>query len=328
MRKSLYSFINRHIVFLQLFLLVIALLLIIGTLFDWKIFKEEEKVTAVYYIEDSNKIDYKNLRMQGMNAASEDLNVSLFIHALPPHSPQLMNILNEKPDAIIIGDYVHKELDVFMSKANEQHIPILLADYATNTKESVYIGVDQHLSGIMAARHIAPLLYEKGNVAVIGYYEEGSSSFYVGKSAADEISSYSSLNVKANLRCTNENDSCIENIAELLEQNTINGIIALDTRSAEEVAQLIKQLDLAQDIKVVAFERSNSLLEYLQDGTVDALLIHNAFNLGYLSIQYADTMAKGEQIPSKEIMSTYVITRENMFWLQNQKLLFPLNDFY
>jgi len=326
MKLKTRTFINRRITILYVVLLGIACFLIIRTLFEWSLFQKEEKALAIHLIEDVNKSDYKSLRMQGMNAASEDLNVSLFTHPLPPNSVEFMSILNAKPDAIIIGDYVHEQLDSFISEAQKQHIPVILSDYATEVDDVVYIGVDHRSAGRTAARYLSPLIEEKGNVAIIGYHEEGSSGFLIGKGADEELSSYSTINVKTNASCASDKNHCLSSLKQLLEQNKVDGIIALDAKSAYDVATLIKGMKLTKDIKMVAFEQSNSLIEYIQDETIDALFIYNSFNLGYLSLQYAEAMAKGDKGSSTEFLTTHIITKENMFWLQNQKLLFPMKN--
>src|SRR5690606_26104409 len=95
-----------------------------------------------------------------------------------------------------------------------------------------------------------------------------------------------------------------------------------------DVAALIRAMQLTNDVKMVAFEQSNALIEYLQDETIDALFIYNSFNLGYLSLQYADALAKGNKVSTNEFLMTHIITKENMFWLQNQKILFPMKNRY
>ena len=49
------------------------------------------------------------------------------------------------------------------------------------------------------------------------------------------------------------------------------------------------------------------------------------FNMGYLGIKYALDAIKGEKIPAVIDTGAVVITKENMYTSENQKLLFPVN---
>src|SRR5690606_450976 len=115
-------------------------------------------------------------------------------------------------------------------------------------------------AGVKAARFLSPLLKERGNVAIIGYHEEDSSGFLIGQGAEEELSSYSAINVTNNVRCASEKNGCLQSVKQLLEQNKVDGIIALDAQSAHDVAALIRAMQLTNDVKMVAFEQSNALI--------------------------------------------------------------------
>ena len=62
----------------------------------------------------------------------------------------------------------------------------------------------------------------------------------------------------------------------------------------------------------------------LESGEMDALLVQNPFAIGYLGVQSAVELLSGIKIESKIKTSTTVITRENMFDNENQRILFRL----
>ena len=64
----------------------------------------------------------------------------------------------------------------------------------------------------------------------------------------------------------------------------------------------------------------------LETGEVDALIVQNPYAMGYLGVEYAWMLLKGEKVKETHIdTTTTLITRENMYNPENQKVLFPFD---
>ena len=64
-------------------------------------------------------------------------------------------------------------------------------------------------------------------------------------------------------------------------------------------------------------------IQLLEEGIFDAIVIQKPFNMGYLGIETAVRAARGRDVETYVDSGSELITKENMYSEENQKLLFP-----
>ncbi|MMZ63450.1 hypothetical protein D1872_257060 [compost metagenome] len=102
------------------------------------------------------------------------------------------------------------------------------------------------------------------------------------------------------------------------------GVIALDASVSLTAARSVTEYGSSgNDIPIVGFGSEHEQLEQLQEGIIRRLIVHNGFSAGYLGAQQAIAYLNGEQVQPQITLETRVVSTENMFWMDNQKLLFP-----
>ncbi|MNW37551.1 D-ribose transporter subunit RbsB [compost metagenome] len=102
------------------------------------------------------------------------------------------------------------------------------------------------------------------------------------------------------------------------------GIIALDESASIAAARSVAEYCSSSNrIPIVGFGSEREQLEQLQEGIIRGLVVHNGFSAGYLGVQQAIAYLNGEQVQSQIALETRMVSTENMFWMDNQKLLFP-----
>ena len=109
----------------------------------------------------------------------------------------------------------------------------------------------------------------------------------------------------------------------LAEYPDMNMIAGLNEYSSVGAAKAVKDMGLADQIRMVGFDSSIEEIQLLEEGIFDAIVIQKAFNMGYLTIEKAILAAKGEPIPEQVDSGSELVTKENMYTEENQKLLFP-----
>ena len=80
----------------------------------------------------------------------------------------------------------------------------------------------------------------------------------------------------------------------------------------------------ADDLWLVAFDSNLETIDALQNGAVDALVVQNSYSMGYFGVQSAYRLlaGQGSSVSTDNIASAAVITRDNMFAMDNQRELF------
>ena len=76
------------------------------------------------------------------------------------------------------------------------------------------------------------------------------------------------------------------------------------------------------DIAVVAFDNQTTLIEMLEMGEIDALIVQNPFAIGYLGVESAYKLLKKLDVEPKITTRVTEVTRDNMYNSDIQKILF------
>ena len=85
---------------------------------------------------------------------------------------------------------------------------------------------------------------------------------------------------------------------------------------------------MAGKLKIVGFDSSPTLIEDLQSGSIDSLVIQNPFRMGYLGVQAIVNGLQGKA-PQKRIdTGATVVTASNLKNADVQELLNPPIDKY
>lgn len=79
----------------------------------------------------------------------------------------------------------------------------------------------------------------------------------------------------------------------------------------------------SKQIDVFGFDSSIEQIRFLEASECQGLMIQKPFNMGYLGIEKAVKLLEGEKLPDYIDSGFQLITQDNMYTKENQKLLFP-----
>ena len=268
---------------------------------------------------------------QGADTAAREFNVNLYFYApLQEEDVQgqidLVNqALDENVDALILAASDYKQLVEVTEKAYNKKIPVILIESLVDTdKIHSYIATDNIEAGRKAGNTLVEIAGTECNVAIMNFIKGTSSADDREKGLLEVIGLYPSINVVAKEYCFSNLNRAINLTREIIANNeNLDAIIALNSVSSEGVAQAVEELGLGGKIKIIAFDSTINEIEYLEEGIIHATIIQNPFAMGYLGVKYAVEMLNGNKIESYYTTETKVITKENMYLQENQKLLFP-----
>ena len=89
-------------------------------------------------------------------------------------------------------------------------------------------------------------------------------------------------------------------------------------------AQAVERLGRTEEIWLVGFDSNVASVDAMQTGAVDALVVQNPYAMGYLGVESAYRLLAGQKadVPVLQDTETSTVTRETMFTLDSQKVLF------
>lgn len=117
-----------------------------------------------------------------------------------------------------------------------------------------------------------------------------------------------------------------QTIAMIRSHPEITCMVGLNESSALGICQALAELELNGKIKVIACDSSQEQIQYMEQGMIQAFVIQQPFNMGYLGVQFAVDLANGKRVPENYDTGCIVVTKETLYTPENQKLLFPFTE--
>ncbi|WP_167747111.1 substrate-binding domain-containing protein [Cohnella luojiensis] len=275
--------------------------------------------------------EFWNTVKMGAEAAAKEFNVRLIFDGATNESDadtqiELVNkYVAYGTDGLILAANDYKKLASSVDKADKSGIPIVTIESEVNSpKVTSFIGIDNYEAGRQAAMKMMELTHYKGRFIILNFVKGSRNAEQREQGIRDEWANAPDMQVLESVYCSSDSSRCGEVTKEMLDKHgSIDGILALNAVASIGAAEQLRNMQQDGVIKLVAFDNTPEELEWLQEGVIQATVIQNPFSMGYLGVKTA-VEAMGKQSVAKKIdTGTKVIDAENMFWSDNQKMLFP-----
>lgn len=233
--------------------------------------------------------------------------------------------VNNKVNGIVLAAVDATALVNPVKKAIGQGISVVTID--SGIKEditSAYIATDNVKGGMAAADALAKEIGEKGDVGLLIFGKGSVSSDEREKGFVEGIKKYPNIKLVSTLEA-NDATKAVNAATNMLTANPkITGIFAANEPNGVGTAQVLKQQKKNGQIKVVAYDSSDKELAALEDGTIQALIVQDPYQMGYLGVKTVLKAIKKEPIDKKVIDSGMtVVTKANLQTPEVQKLVNP-----
>ncbi|CAM3291564.1 substrate-binding domain-containing protein [Brevibacillus invocatus] len=290
-----------------------------------------DKKKTVALIAGMKHGDYWRTVKLGAQMAAREFDLNLNFYAPDyENDPQSQIELVEQAardgyDALVVAPSDEQVMQKALEQDNKQSMPILTLDEEGEYPMiRSYVGTDNYEMGKKAGEKMLAIIGKLGQVALIGSGEKQANTKRREQGVLDVMNGTAGVELVATRYVQSDKRQAGDLAREVIRSYPgVEGIIALDASTATRVAAEIERLGLQGKVKVVAIDSPPEVLEYLQEGVIQATIIQNPFSMGYLGVKYALEASEGKSIPKRLDTGTKVIDRENMFWSENQKLLFP-----
>ncbi|SEC02268.1 substrate-binding domain-containing protein [Paenibacillus sp. GP183] len=122
-------------------------------------------------------------------------------------------------------------------------------------------------------------------------------------------------------------DGPAENLKlRLTSQRDIDALIALNESAMLGAVKVVKELGLTGKVPIIGFDSSPDSIRMLEAGDIQMLIVQKPYQIGYLSVRNAMRLIHGEEIEWNIHIGSEMITAQNMYSAENQKLLFPFAE--
>lgn len=269
----------------------------------------------------------------GANAASKEYNLELTFDGPENEEDYLTQIkmmekaIRDKVDVIVLSAIDYRKLVKSVEDAVEAGIQVVVIDSDVDSKKvHTRISTNNYEAGKMAGDTVLTIKENELHVGIVNFDvntangQEREHGLRKVLNNDERVLSIEAINVQSDI------DSSTQAAKDILLQHPdINVIVTFNEWTTLGVGYAIEQLGYKDRVSMIGFDNNPISIEMLEDGVVDALIVQNPFAIGYLGVEEAYRLSRGQNSKETIYTKTVVITKENMFQEGNQKIVFPFD---
>ena len=212
-------------------------------------------------------------------------------------------------------------------------IPVVIIDSDLKSEDyTSFVATDNYKGGQKGAECLANILSGKGKVIMLRYQEGSASTMNREQGFLDMLKEkYPGITVvSANQYGGATTESAYQASENLLAPLrtadgglTIDGIFCPNESTAFAMLRALEDGGLAGKVKYVGFDSSDRLVQGLQTGKIQGLVLQDPINMGYLGVKTLVAHLRGEEVEKRIDTGSEVATPENMNDPKMKNLLEP-----
>lgn len=282
-------------------------------------------------IDESN--DFWTLLIEGVEMAAQEHKVKVTIKA--PESEEDTEGQNRliewaiecRPDAILLSPSSYTESTAYAKKVVEAGIPLILIDSAIDEDiADAVITTNNVKMGEVQGVFMQQFITQDSQVAIIGHVKNSSTAMEREAGVRKGLGEYEERIVDV-VFCDSDYDKAYKLMVELIESYpNINMVAGLNEYSAVGAARAIKDMGMENKIKAVGTDSSLEEIQLLEEGIFEAIVIQNPFKMGYMGVEATVKILNKEPVLKNIDSGCELITKEDVYTEENQKLLFPFKE--
>ena len=233
---------------------------------------------------------------------------------------------NDGVDGILLAATDRVALVPEVRNATGKGIPVLIFDSALDGEPGKdylsLVATDNFVAGKLGGKHLSEIVGPQGNVVVLRHME-GHDSTLKREEGAIEALKEGNANILLDSRFAGESVGEAQNTSLNLMDTieTADGIFASNQTASEGLLLALRQKNMLGKVHYVGFDTSPLLTGALRAGDIDALVVQDPVQMGYLSVKSMVDHLAGKPVEPTIETGCHVVTRENMDDPEIKKLL-------
>jgi ribose transport system substrate-binding protein len=236
------------------------------------------------------------------------------------------NLINRNVAGLVLAPVDEDALVSVVERAADRGIPVSIFDSAINTDRIIsFVATDNYSSGVMAAERMAEILGGEGKVGVIGFMPGSASTMKRESGFVDTVKQrFPGIEIVGVRFTMADRAKALAEAENLMTAHPdLAGLFADNESSTDGTVRAVKQRGMVGKVKVVGYDASEELVQELEEGTLDSLVVQNPFKMGYESTRAIGLFLRGEQPVGEVDSGAHLILREDLDKPEVQELLFP-----
>ncbi|QJD82224.1 substrate-binding domain-containing protein [Cohnella herbarum] len=308
------------------------LVAIVGLVYWFTGLSEKKPLDVTVIIKSTDaSIEFWQVLVDGIHEASQefDTNVEVWGSKAETDVDEQIALVEKailnRPDAIVLAANDYDRLVPIAEEVKKSGIKLIIVDSGINSEVAQSIvATDNVKAGQEAGQAMQQQLEGLSRVAIISYVKNAASHIDREKGIREVLAGNPNIELLDTFYVEGSEQNAYLMAKQILSDDSEKlGIIGLNEPTTVGAGKAIRELDLKDKVKLIGFDSSFNEIKLLDEGIIKATVIQRPFQMGYLSIKIAVDAVRGNKIPERVDTGSLLITKQNMYEEENQKLLFP-----
>ena len=294
---------------------------------------EERRMSLVYIpkVEDSTNDFWKALIL-GTKMAAKEYNADIEIKApaeendIERQNELLKEAISEEPDAILFSPSSFTESNDLLKEAKEKGIRISFIDSYTEEKvQDLTVATDNLEAGEKLGKFASTLLGPDDQIAIVAHVKGVSTAVEREEGFRKGLGDLAK-NIVEVVYCDSQYEKSRKLTQELMEKYpNLKMVAGMNEYSSVGAARAVKAAEAKDRIQVVGVDSSQEAVQLMENGVFKGLVVQKAFKMGYIGVKETILMLRGKSYEKDINSGCELVTPDNMYDSEIEKLLFPFN---
>lgn len=294
---------------------------------------EERKLSLIYIpkVVDGTNDFWKSVIL-GAKMAAKEYNAEISILApseendVRRQNELLEEAIQNEPDAILFSPSSFTESDELLKKAKAMGIRISFIDsYTKEEIQDLTVSTDNLEAGEKLGKFAATLLEPDDQIAIVAHVKGVSTAVEREEGFRKGLGELAD-NIVEVVYCDSQYEKSRKLTVELMQKYPdLKMIAGMNEYSSVGAARAVKAAGAKDSIQVVGVDSSQEAVQLMENGVFKGLVVQKAFKMGYMGVKETVLMLRGKSYEKKVNSGCELVTPENMYTSEIEKLLFPFN---
>jgi ribose transport system substrate-binding protein len=252
---------------------------------------------------------------KGAEHAAEALGAELIFQGGPDFNPTVQvpvldAVIARQPDAILIAPTDKQQLIAPLKKAHDAGIAVITVDtfvddgaYQDGEGQGdyplSYIASDNVLGGQMAGRALAEAIGGQGKVYVSNVNPGISTTDEREQGFKEAMANYPDIEVLETQFNNDDANKAASQLQAVFARNPdLAGVFGANLFSAIGAADGVKAVGKSGEIRVVAFDAPQRIVDDIKSGLIDMAIAQHPAEIGYFGVMTAYAVLTGQSVPT------------------------------
>lgn len=241
------------------------------------------------------------------------------------------DMTNQGVKGIVLAPLDDTALRLPVQEAVRKGIPVVIIDSGLKSEDyTSFVATDNRHGGKLAGEEMVRLLGGKGNVVMLRYAEGSASTNEREAGFLDAMKAAPGLKVLSSNQYGGATTESAEKASENLlapyikgDKLALDGIFCPNESTTFGMLRALQDKRFAGKVKFLGFDSSQKLVDAMKAKELDALVLQDPMNMGYLGVKTMVAHLRGEKVEKRISTGETLVTPANMDEEKIRALLSP-----